>query len=58
MGIWKLFADDFKRLKGRAIWNYGIDREVQVMMFDPEKVVFPQPKPKPEVKHVDLLGVV
>ncbi len=45
-------------LKGRAIWNYGIDREVQVMMFDPEKVVFPQPKPKPEVKHVDLLGVV
>lgn len=28
-------------LKGRAIWNYGVDREVQVMMFDPEKVVFP-----------------
>lgn len=45
-------------LKGRAIWNYGIDREVQVMMFDPEKVKFPPPKPRIEFESVDLLGVV
>lgn len=45
-------------LKGRAIWNYGVDREVQVMMFDPEKVVFPTPKIKPEIEDINLLGVV
>lgn len=47
-------------LKGRAIWNYGTDREVQVMMFDPERAVFPQPREKPEVgsQNLDLMGVV
>ncbi len=38
-------------LKGRAIWNYGTDREVQVMMFDPGKAKFSIPKTKPVVKQ-------
>ena len=45
-------------LKGRAIWNYGTDREVQVMMFDPEKAEFPAPRNVPVVKRSDLLGTV
>ena len=48
-------------IKGRAIWNYDTDREVQVMMFDPERAKFPPPKENIEIGDNDetsLLGVV
>lgn len=36
-------------IPGRAIWNYNTDREVQVMMFDPEKYALPEPVTKPNM---------
>lgn len=38
-------------IKGRAIWNWNTDREVQVMMFDPDKHILPVPVTKPVVKE-------
>ncbi len=45
-------------IKGRAIWNYGVEREVQVMMFEPEKAKFPPKRILPEVREqvVDMSG--
>ncbi len=47
-------------LKGRAIWNYENDREIQVMMFDPERAIFPPPRKKQGIviDDVCLTGVV
>ena len=47
-------------LKGRAIWNWQYDREVQVMMFSPEQALFPPPltKPEGEGRVISLAGEV